>query len=119
MSRTNLCKGQTRTGKPRYYFAREPQGNELAQIPEGYKISESVNGGVSLVKVQPQLIRAEELAAVEAEVRRDRRAASYRVRATRSQVEVYERTGDDPDMILDMFKKDPLFSLRFQLEKGL
>jgi hypothetical protein len=114
-----LCEGQTHAGKPRYYFAREPQGKELLRIPEGYKISESVNGMVSLVKVQPQLIQAEEFAAVEAEVRRHRRADSYRVRATRDQVELYGRTGADPDMILEMLKKDPLFKSRFQLEKGL
>ena len=39
-----LCQGVTRTGKPRYYFAREPQGDPLEQIPAGYIISESVNG---------------------------------------------------------------------------
>jgi hypothetical protein len=114
-----LCEGQTHAGKPRYYFGREPQGKEVLRIPDGYEISESVNGMVSLVKAQPQLIRAEEIAAVEAEVRRHRRADSFRVRGTRNQVEVYKRTGDNPDMILEILKKDPLFKLRFQMENGL
>ena len=34
----HLCQGVTRTGKPRYYFAREPKGKPVEQIPEGYEI---------------------------------------------------------------------------------
>jgi hypothetical protein len=43
-----LCRGTTKTGKPRYCFAREPKGEPVAQIPPGYRITESVNGVVSL-----------------------------------------------------------------------
>ncbi len=42
-----LCRGVTKTGKPRYYFAREPKDEPVEQIPDGYTISESVNGIVS------------------------------------------------------------------------
>jgi hypothetical protein len=35
-----LCRGITKTGKPRYYFAREPKGEVLNEIPPGFKISE-------------------------------------------------------------------------------
>lgn len=52
-----LCKGKTPSGKARYSFAHEPKGNTIEQIPEGYAISESVNGVVSLVQLKPQLIR--------------------------------------------------------------
>lgn len=38
-----LCQGTTKTGKPRYYFARKPKDQVLEQIPAGYTISESVN----------------------------------------------------------------------------
>ena len=38
-----LCQGTTKTGKPRYYFARESKDQTLDQIPAGYAISESVN----------------------------------------------------------------------------
>lgn len=48
-----LCHGMTKTGKSRYYFAREPKDETLDHIPEGYRISESVNGVVSLVKERP------------------------------------------------------------------
>ncbi len=46
-------RGFTKTGKPRYYFAREPKGEVLNEIPPGFKISESVNGVVSLMQDRP------------------------------------------------------------------
>jgi len=44
-----LCKTVTKSGKPRYVFTREPKGEPVEQVPEGYAIRESVNGVVSLV----------------------------------------------------------------------
>ena len=64
-----LCQGVSKTGTPRYYFAREPQDTPLEQIPAGYVISESLNGIVSLAKDRPAQIRPEELATVEAALR--------------------------------------------------
>jgi hypothetical protein len=51
-----LCQGRTKTGKSRYYFARQPKDGSPEHIPEDYRISESVNGIVSLVKDRPPLI---------------------------------------------------------------
>ena len=65
-----LCKGTTKTGKPRYFFAREPKGEAINAIPEGYQIEESVNGIVSLAKDRPRLIAPEETTAVEAALKR-------------------------------------------------
>ena len=33
-----LCQGVTKTGKPRYYFAREPRDTVLEELPGGYEI---------------------------------------------------------------------------------
>src|SRR2546425_12083054 len=62
-----LYRGQTKTGKPRYYFGRagQSQGEPVMEIPPGFVISESVNGVVSLVKDRPSPIRPEEVAAIE------------------------------------------------------
>jgi hypothetical protein len=51
-----LYRGQTRTGKPRYYIGRpvQGQGEPVTEIPPGYTISESVNGVVSLAKDRPR-----------------------------------------------------------------
>ncbi len=92
-----LCQGVTKTGKPRYYFAREPKGEMLEHIPEGYEISESVNGIVSLVKARPAQILPEEIAAVEAAVKRHPKSRNYRVSVKHDQINVYERIGPDAD----------------------
>lgn len=95
-----LCRGVTKTGKPRYYFAREPKGEAVEQIPEGWKISESVNGVVSLVKDRPAQILPEEVAAVEAAVRRHPKSHKYRVNVKHNRIEVYEMVGLDADELL-------------------
>ncbi len=88
-----LCQGVTKTGRPRYYFAREPQGDPIEQIPEGYTISESINGIVSLVKARPAQILPEEIAAVESAVRRHPKSRNYRAGVKQNRIEVYERAG--------------------------
>jgi hypothetical protein len=92
-----LCRGVTKTGKPRYYFAREPKGEPVEQIPEGFKISESVNGIVSLVRDRPAQIRLEEVSAVEAAVGRHPKSHKYRVNVKRDRIEVYEQVGLDAE----------------------
>jgi hypothetical protein len=98
-----LCQGVTKTGKPRYYFAREPQGDPLEQIPKGYTISESVNGIVSLVKARAAQILPEEVAAVESAVRRHPKARNYRVGIKQNRIEVYERIGPDVNNLAPIF----------------
>jgi len=95
-----LCRGTTKTGKPRYYFAREPKGEPVEEIPTGWRISESVNGIVSLVKDRPAQILPEEVTAVEAAVRRHPKSRNYRVAVKRNRIEVYERVGPDPDELI-------------------
>src|SRR5438309_10904275 len=65
-----LYRGQTRTGKPRYYFGRpgQGQGEPVTELPPGFTISESANGVVSLPKARTALIQPEEVAAAEAAV---------------------------------------------------
>jgi hypothetical protein len=95
-----LCQGSTKTGKPRYYFAREPKEDPVEEIPEGYEISESVNAVVSLVRVRPVQIRPEELAAIKAAVQRHPRSRNYRVRVKGKRIEVYELVGPDVDDLM-------------------
>ncbi|MDE3090808.1 MAG: hypothetical protein KGJ80_15640 [Chloroflexota bacterium] len=90
-----LCQGVTKTGKPRYYFAREPKGTPVEQIPAGFAISESVNGVVSLTKAKPMLILPAEIASVQAAVQRHRKSRNYRVSVKRDRIEIYERVGLD------------------------
>jgi len=100
-----LCQGVTKTGKPRYYFAREPHGNPLEQIPAGYIISESVNGIVSLVRARPARILPDEVAAVESAVRRHPKSRNYRVGIKQNRIEVYERVGPDVGNLAPIFRE--------------
>ncbi len=92
-----LYQGQTKTGKPRYYFGRLEQGQSepVTELPLGYTISESVNGVVSLVKDHPALILPEEVAAVESTVQQHPKAHRYRVAVKATNIEVYEQVGPD------------------------
>jgi hypothetical protein len=92
-----LYRGQTRTGKPRYYFGRlaQDQGEPVTELPPGYTISESVNGVVSLVKDRPAVIQPEEVEAVEAAVQQHPEAHRYRVAVKGNRIEVYEQIGPD------------------------
>jgi hypothetical protein len=95
-----LCRGITKTGKPRYYFAREIKGEPVDEIPEGFKISESVNGIVSLAKERPSQILPGEVASVEASVGRHPKAHNYRVAVKHERIEIYERVGPDVDDLI-------------------
>ena len=98
-----LCQGMTKTGKLRYNFTREPRDEVPDQIPEGYRISESVNGAVSLVKDRPQLILPQEVASVEAALDRHPKGRDYRVAVKQNQIVIYERLGSDVETLNDMF----------------
>ena len=98
-----LCQGMTKTGKLRYYFAREPKEGSPDQIPDGYRISESVNGVVSLVKDRPQLISPQEVAIVEAVLARHPKSSDYRIALKNNQIVFYERLGPDMETLSAIF----------------
>ena len=97
-----LYRGQTRTGKPRYYFGRpgQGQGEPVTELPPGFTISESVNGVVSLVKDRPLLIQPEEVAAIEEAVQQHPEARRYRVAVKHERIEIYEQVGPDYEALL-------------------
>ncbi|GAC1653528.1 MAG: hypothetical protein NVS4B12_25260 [Ktedonobacteraceae bacterium] len=97
-----LYRGQTKTGKPRYYFGRpdQGQGETVTELPPGFTISESVNGVVSLVKNRPSPIHPEEVATIEAAVQQHPEARRYRVAVKRDRIEIYEQVGPDYDALL-------------------
>ncbi len=96
----HLCQAQTMTGKPRYYFSREPSNRLVERIPEGFRVSESVNGIVSLVRDRPSRILEEEVAAVEEALRRHPRASDYRIDVKTDRIQIYERVGPSPEELL-------------------
>lgn len=103
-----LCQGVTKTGKPRYYFAREPKGEPVEQIPEGFKISESINGIVSLTKDRPVQILPKEVAAVKAAVQQHPKPRKYRVNIKHDRIEIYEQVGPSADELMSALAQEGL-----------
>jgi hypothetical protein len=106
-----LCQGTTKTGKPRYNFMRDPEGKRVVdEIPEGYEISESVNGIVSLIKKRPAQILPEEVAAVEAAVKQHPKSRNYRVNVRHDQIQVYESVGPDAQDLITALSREGFVS---------
>ena len=65
-----LHAGKTKTGKPKYWFAKSTEGELLGSMPEGYEIYENPDAQVFLRKIVPQLVIPDEVAVVEEGLRR-------------------------------------------------
>ena len=98
-----LYRGQTSTGKPRYYFGRadKDQDEPVMELPIGFKISESINGVVSLIKERPSLIQPEEIAVIEAVMNEHPQATRHRVVVKHDRIEIYENSIPDFDALFD------------------
>jgi hypothetical protein len=96
-----LYRGQTKTGKPRYYFGHvdKSQDEPVTELPPGFTISESVNGIVSLIKDRPTLILPEEVAVVEEAVKLHPEARRYRISVKHDRIEIYEQVGPSYDAL--------------------
>ena len=62
--------GKTKTGKPKYWFAKSTEGELLESIPEGYEIYENPDAQVYFRKIVPQLVTPDEVAVVEEGLKR-------------------------------------------------
>jgi hypothetical protein len=101
-----LCQGTTKTGKPRYYFARESKDQILDQIPAGYAISESVNSIVSLSKDRPSQLQASEIATVEVQLHQHPRSHNNRLGVKTDRMEIYELVDPDPQTLIAALRRE-------------
>jgi hypothetical protein len=90
-----LCQGTTKSGKTRYFFTREQKGEPLERIPDGYEITESVNGVVSLSKVRPKHLLEHEIATVKSAIQNHPQAKKYRIDFKSKEIIIYEQVGPD------------------------
>src|SRR5438105_10944484 len=60
-----LHQGTTKTGKPKYYFSMESNGELAESIPEGFAIYENPNAQVFLRRIPPKIITDVERQVVE------------------------------------------------------
>jgi hypothetical protein len=117
-----LHQGTTKAGGVRYYFSREEGEGVLESIPQGYRISESLTGLVSLVKDQAELILAEELASVEAALKRHPEWRDYRAEVKKDQVVIYKQSGPDVGSlsgIMAKYTQTPLQDMKKRVKEQL
>ena len=102
-----LCAATMKTGKTRYVMAKTPEG-ALSELPEGYAITESVNGQVSVGRIKPRLITESEEAAVRYEL--DRLGlVNYRVAVKRTYITIYEPLHHEEDDYSSVFEQVNVF----------
>jgi len=81
----------TKTGKIRYAMKRQPD-NALTELPAGHVITESINGQVSVGRIQPRLITEFEEASIVHALKKHK-LEHYRVAVKDVYLTVYEPIG--------------------------
>ena len=62
--------GKTKTGKPRYWLAKNSEGDLVDTMPEGFEVYENPDAQVYFRRIVPQIVTPEEVAVVKDGVRR-------------------------------------------------
>jgi hypothetical protein len=98
-----LHEGRTKTGKPRYFFAKTAGQGTLAEMPKGFEVSESINGVVSVRRTNAggSVAPDEDVRVVEAAVGRHAHLRGYMVRALGNAVVIFE-PHPRPDKLRDL-----------------
>ena len=86
-----LHEGQTKTGKPKYFFSKQAAGNLCSQIPDGFEVYENVRGQVFCRRIQPKLISDEEVAVVREAIRKCGKEYLAAVEVKKKDIIAYER----------------------------
>lgn len=109
-----LREGQTKTGKPRYFFSSKSdgKGSPVEAIPENFEIYEHPeNAQVFLRKKRPQLITDLEKRLVEKHTGKLKRDRRYRVDCKDEYITIYEsnvNVGNMKGILGDLLHQTPL-----------
>lgn len=87
-----LHEGKTKTGKPRYFFAKAIREGAISEMPAGFEVSESVNAVVSVRRIgkHKNQVPVTDVEIVEAAMQRHRHLRDCVVRADRKAIVIYE-----------------------------
>ena len=95
-----LHEGTTKTGKVRYFVAKTLREGLLSTMPEGFELSESINGVVSVRKIDLSAASVPEADAALActEMARHHHLRGHRIEIIKGEIVVFEpTTGTSPD----------------------
>jgi hypothetical protein len=90
-----LHEGNTKTGKPKFFFSRKKDGTLAEAIPPGFEVYENPDGQVFLRKIVPRIVTDEEITMVERGVREFARLTYFLVDVKGKDIIVY-LPGEDP-----------------------
>lgn len=102
-----LHKGRTRTGKIRYFVAKTPREGVLSAIPEGFEFAESINGVVSVRKIDlaAASIPEADVALARAELTRHAHLRGHRIDVIKGEIVVFEPlAGSFPDLATEVVR---------------
>jgi len=106
-----LGKTEIAAGRVRLIFSRRVPESPVSKVPQGYKISESINGTVSLCKIASCPIKSEELEIVQQEIERHKHLSHYKAEAKGKAITIYEPDGLISIDTLKVISGNPALSL--------
>lgn len=87
-----LHEGRTKTNKVRYFVTKTPREGILSKMPEGFEFSESINGVVSVRKIDGSAasIPESDIAVIHAEMARHNHLCNHRIDIVKGEIVVFE-----------------------------
>jgi hypothetical protein len=87
-----LQESRTKTGKKRYFFTRTVRSGALARMPDGYEVTESINGVVSVRRKKPGevILPAADMSLVHSALERQRHLRWFRAQAVGNAIVIFE-----------------------------
>jgi hypothetical protein len=104
-----LHRGKTKTGKDKYFVAKAIREGALDEMPAGYEFAESINGVVSVRRVdQASTIPEADVEVVRTELARHEHLRFHRVEKRKDSIVVHEPVGDFGDRTAEKFAQASL-----------
>ena len=99
-----LHQGKTKTGKTRYFYAKTIGEGALDRMPAGYRVQESINGVVSVVRIdRAALVPDDHLALVQGKMSRHAGLNRYRADVRADAIVIHEPMGRSPAELAELF----------------
>ena len=99
-----LHKGETKTGKPKYYFSKSEDGVLARSIPDGYEIYENPNAQVFLRRILPKVFTDEEISIVENGVKEFAGLEHFKIDTKKNQILIF-LPNQDVEALVDILTR--------------
>lgn len=109
-----LHEGKTKTGKIRYFAAKKPREGALSTMPKGFEFSESINGVVSVRRVNESETRIpdSDIALVQTEMDCHHHLYAHRMDVVKGEILVFEPANPLSERCEEMGSAFPMLAHR-------